>query len=150
MKIKQKRKSQVKLLNKREENDQNKPLLDYYGFTKEDIKNYPVVSGILKSITPEVRKREIEKINRVKLPGELQKWVEEYKRVGGERDDFFWSWIYKAILETTFPIITKKYKISIYKNEFLMVMFISSATCGEYHRRNHLRIQDASFTDVKD
>lgn len=79
---------------------------------------------ILKQITPEVRKREIKKINKTKLPEELQDWVDEYKRVDGERNDFFWSWIYKAILETTFPIITKKYKTSIYENEFLLVMFI--------------------------
>ncbi len=82
------------------------------------------VEQILKQITPERKKEEIEKIKKVRLPEELQKWVDEYEKVGGERDRFFWNWIYKAILETTFPIITKEYKTSIYKNEFLMVMFI--------------------------
>ncbi len=82
------------------------------------------VQQILAKITPEIKKIEIERISQVKLPKDLQKWVDEYKKAGGERDDFFWKWIYRAILETTFPMIPNKHRDDKITGEFLLIMFI--------------------------
>ena len=79
------------------------------------------VEEILKGITPEVKKREIEKIQKVKLPVELQKWVEEYEKVG-ERNEFFWKFMYE-INQTIKPFkIPDEYCNSDVK--FLIIIFI--------------------------
>lgn len=79
------------------------------------------VEEILKGITPEVKKREIEKIQKVELPAELQKWVKEYEKVG-ERDEFFWKFIYE-INQIIEPFkIPDKYCNSDVK--FLIIIFI--------------------------
>lgn len=99
-------------------------LLDYYGFTKADERKYPVVSGILRELTPEKIESEVNRIKDIRLPPELQKWVDEYGKCGGKRNDFFWKWIYRAILETTFPMISNRYRNKKIMSEFLLVMFI--------------------------
>lgn len=79
---------------------------------------------ILRSITPEVKKREIEKIQKIKLPAELQKWVREYEKAGGERDEFIWKWLY--IMNKIFVCSSaqKKYLESLVEVKFLFNMFI--------------------------
>lgn len=53
-------------------------LLSYYGFTKADQKKYPVISGILRQLTPERIEKELKQIQVVELPPELQTWVKNH------------------------------------------------------------------------
>lgn len=100
-------------------------LLSYYGFTKADQRKYPVVSGVLRQLTPERIEKEIEAIQKVELPPELQKWVEEYKKVGGKRDNIIWKFVYLIIRDIS-PFINynKKYKKKNTELKFLFSMFV--------------------------
>jgi hypothetical protein len=89
-----------------------KSLFEYYGFDKKDEKQYPVVSKILKQITPERIEKEVEKIKKIEIPPELQKWVREYEKVG-ERKRLLWNFWYRMFQTNSFPvffIIFKKIK----------------------------------------
>ncbi|MFH1564595.1 MAG: hypothetical protein ABIC82_01970 [bacterium] len=82
-----------------------------------------VVEKILKEVTPERAKKEIEAIKNTKLPEELQRWVDEYEKVG-ERDGFIWKWSYKALLTIQFPVTQKKYLKSLMYIKMLLAMFV--------------------------
>ena len=83
-----------------------------------------VIEKILKQLTPARIKKEVEAIQKIELPPELQKWVKEYEKVGGGRNEFFWKSIYK-LHKTINPFsIPSRYKNSLCETKFLITMFI--------------------------
>ncbi len=144
-----------------------KSLFEYYGFTKSDEKKYPVISGILRQLTPERIKREIRAVQDVKLPPELQKWVKEYEKVG-DRNEFLWKWIFRGtkiftaergerkyledllnvklllfILDTFLDDIADKYKNKKLLNEVLKFSFDSSYI--EFNKLNSKEKKEGAF-----
>ncbi len=82
------------------------------------------IDEILSQLTPENIQKEIKEIQEIQLPLELQKWVQEYEKVG-KRDKFLWKWVYIATQITTLPIVLEKYRTSVCKIKTLLVMFNS-------------------------
>jgi len=81
-----------------------------------------IIEKILKRLTPERVKKEIEAIQKIELPLELQKWVKEYKKIG-KRSEFLWRWIYNADKTVTDLFnIPRKYYYSIIETSFLFHM----------------------------
>jgi len=84
-----------------------------------------VIEKILKQLTPGRIKEEREKIQNIKLPPEIQKWVKEYEKVG-DRPEFLWKWLYTGdeIIIHSFGF-TKKYYHQILETTFLLNVFIT-------------------------
>lgn len=108
---------------KRKSGPESKSLFYYYRFKKSEQKKYPVVTGILKQLTPERIKEEIEEVKKVELPPELKKWVKEYEKVG-ERDGFLWKLFLSGIKDVNYINTEEKYKKSLLEAQFLVAMFV--------------------------
>jgi len=82
------------------------------------------IKEILKQLTPEKVKSENKKILKIKLPPEIEKWVKEYEKVG-KRNNYIWKWFYKKIVPAiTLSEVPLRYRKSLWKSKFLMVMFV--------------------------
>ncbi len=81
-----------------------------------------VINNILKQLTPERIKEEVEAVQDVELPVDLQGWVEEFNAVG-DRPDFIWRWLYKMNKVWFYSSIQQKYS-SLPKIKTLYDMFI--------------------------
>lgn len=99
---------------------QGKKSLSRPKFVEKDL---PIVNKILKQLTPERVKEELEEVQKTELPPELQRWVREYNKVGS-RENFTFSWLYRIIQIVTLPITAKKYRRSLWETKFLMATFI--------------------------
>ena len=83
-----------------------------------------VINKILKQLTPERIKKEVEAVERIKLSPELQKWVKEYEKVG-ERDEFLWKWLYEMFQTVQLPVVLSRFQKSLRKIKVLITMFVS-------------------------
>jgi hypothetical protein len=82
-----------------------------------------VIEQILKKLTPERVKKEVEAIQGVKFPPDMRKWFKEFDKVG-ERPVFLWKWLYKINKIWIYSPIQKKHSTSLRKVKTLYNMFI--------------------------
>ena len=108
-------------MKKRNKDAEFKSLFEYYGFTKSDEREYPVISGILKKLTPERIEEEIKTVKQTKLPRELEGWVEEYENFG-KRSLFFWQFMFRG--QRMFSFIKKGQKHKTIELKFLITILI--------------------------
>ena len=111
------------IMKKIKKNKKKQDLVSYYGFTKAEQKKYPVVTGVLRQITPEKAKKEIKAIRDVKLPADIQKWIKEYEKVG-DRDDISWKLFFKLKEKVDNSFSIKISQKSLKEVKFLIAMFV--------------------------
>jgi len=80
-----------------------------------------IIEKILKQLTPERIKKEIEAVKAVGLPPELQKWVKEYEKVG-DRDEYVWKWLYRTANISILPLVDENYRKSLANIKFLIFL----------------------------
>lgn len=79
------------------------------------------IESILSQLTPDRVKSEIDAIQKVRLPAELQKLVKEYMKAGG-RPAFIWKWVYFLLKKHTLFPMSKKLENQALLAKFSVVM----------------------------
>jgi len=99
-------------------------LLSYYNISKTERKKYPVITNILRELTPMEIKNRIKKAKEIELPIELQKWTKAYKKVG-VRDDFTWKRTFRhsGLVNLSDVVLVEDQKF-LQNTKFFMFMFI--------------------------
>ncbi len=107
-------------------NKTDQSLFEYYDFNEQDGKNYPVISRILKELTPKKIKDANEEVARVNLPDEFYDWVHAYNEIGEKsRNEYFWKWLYRVVQTITLPAVPQKFRGSIFRNKIMMIFFVT-------------------------
>lgn len=82
-----------------------------------------IIEKILKQLTPERAKKEVEAIQKIELPPELQELVNGYEKVG-DRNSLVWLLFFQYIKTVDFPPVAKKYQSSLMQAKFLLTIFL--------------------------
>jgi len=89
-----------------------------------------VINKILRQLTPERAKREWRAVMRIKLPRDIRKFTNDYRRIGDprrvgnlQRSEYFWKWIFKTTSVVTSPTVDKRYRKSLSVMKALLFMF---------------------------
>ena len=98
-------------------------LLSYYNISKADKKKYPIITNILGKLTFVEIENRVKKAKKINLPKELQKWTEEYEKVG-RRDDFTWKRTFRHSGLVNLFTGSKKSQKFLRDTKFFMFMFI--------------------------
>jgi len=83
-----------------------------------------IIEKILKQLTPERIKKEVEAVQKTNLPPEIQQLLREYKKVSqSDRKEYVWKWLYRTANIVILPTIEKKYRKSLANIKFLIFFF---------------------------
>lgn len=97
-----------------------------------------IIEKIIKQLTSENVKKEIEAVQRVELSPELQKWVKKYEKVGDpSRNEYLWKWMFKGAKVFTGNRIDRKYSSSFWEAELLL--FILNTTFDDIADKKEFR-----------
>jgi hypothetical protein len=80
-----------------------------------------VVDQILEQLTPENIQKQIQEIETIALPQELNDWINEYEKIGKRNKDI-WKRIYSMMPLITLPIVSENYKESIIQTKSLFLI----------------------------
>lgn len=81
------------------------------------------IDKIQEKLNPKETSRVLKSIQKVELPSDLQKWVDEYNTVG-DRDIFLWKWLYKINCTWYYIDLQEEYMESLAKVKTVYNMFI--------------------------
>jgi|GEM_PF-1031831 len=101
-----------------------KSLLSYYSLSKKEEKDYPVITRILRMLTPTEIEKEVKEAQKIELPEELQRWIKEYDKKISKRDGFTWKKTFRHSGLVNFSIASKKSQKFLQDTKFFMFMFI--------------------------
>jgi hypothetical protein len=95
-------------------------LFFYYSFTEKDVKKYPVITKILKQLTP----NNIQKVlivGEAEFPIGVKKIVEDYPKIGDPaRNMFLWKWIFRGTKTFTGNQVNKKFLSDLLEVKLLL------------------------------